>query len=149
MWVVTIMTHVWHPKATNDTHGQAFRPRMLTFINSAIGGTIVKKKPSYHKRLLSSMLDGNWHTFRDLFNANAKYIDKDVAIKEDKRRHPEREEERVRVRRGRKRLVFLSLNSAIHHAKTVIFKGARDWDREYRLTKPTIQKMKKRQLATV
>ena len=36
-------------------------------------------------------------------------------------------------RRVKKRLIFLSLNSAIYHARTVVARG-RDWTRKYRLT---------------
>jgi hypothetical protein len=93
------------------------------------------KKVSYHQRILNLLTDGEWHTLRDIHRAVARFIDAETADRQYRRRHPnwEQDTERLRVAQGKKRLIFLALNSAIHHQKKVEARG-RDWDREYRLT---------------
>lgn len=103
------------------------------------------KPITYHKRLVMALADGGWHTFRDLHQKVARFIDPDVADREYRRRHPKwkKEKETDRVAQGRKRLVFLSLNSLHHHAETVEVRGGKNWDREYRLTKAALRKQEK------
>lgn len=93
------------------------------------------KKVSYHQRILGLLADGEWHSLKDIHKAVARFIDAEVADREYRKRHPNWEEDtpRLRVAQGKKRLLFLSLNSAMHHRKLVEARG-RDWDREYRLT---------------
>lgn len=96
-----------------------------------------KVKPvTYHARLLLCLKDGRFHTFAELFEAVAKYIDPKVADKEYRKRHPDwkNDKEKDRVVGGKKRLVFLSLNSAHHHAKTVEVGEGVAMERQYRLT---------------
>ena len=95
-----------------------------------------KKKVSYHQRIIALLAaDGQWHTMEEIHQAVARFIDAEAADNEYRKRHPNWEQDKrpVRVGQGKKRLVFLSLNSAIHHAKTVVARG-RDWNRKFRLT---------------
>lgn len=97
------------------------------------------KKLSYHQRIINLLADGEWHTLKDIHKAVARFVDPQVADKEYRKRHPRWEQEKVaaRVAQGKKRLIFLSLNSAIHHAKKVEARG-QDWEREYRLTREAL-----------
>lgn len=92
------------------------------------------KKMSYHRRIMSLLADGEWHSFKEIHLAVARFIDPAAADREYRKRHPHWREdaERVRVTLGKKRLLFLSLNSAIHHRRRVQARG-RDWAREYQL----------------
>ena len=92
-------------------------------------------KLSYHKRIMNHLEDGQWHTFHEVHQAVARFVDAEAADKEFCKRHPgwKDEKQSIRVAKGRKRLVFLSLNSAIHHSKTVTARGHGD-ERKYRLT---------------
>ncbi|MBX9677536.1 MAG: hypothetical protein K2X38_02150 [Gemmataceae bacterium] len=92
-------------------------------------------KLTYHKRIMNILADGEWHAFTDILAAVARHVDAGTAQKEYMKRHPNWKDEKqtVRVAQGRRRLVFLSLNSAIHHAETVTARGHGD-ERKYRLT---------------
>jgi hypothetical protein len=104
------------------------------------------KKMTYHRRILNFLADGQWHTFKEIHSAVARFIDAETADKEYRKRHPKWAEDKpaVRVAQGKKRLVFLSLNSAIHHAKTIVARG-RDWDRKYKLTAAALKARQKRE----
>jgi hypothetical protein len=94
------------------------------------------RKISYHQRIIALLAaDGQWHTMEEIHQAVARFIDAEAADNEYRKRHPNWEQDKrpVRVAQGKKRLVFLSLNSAIHHAETVVARG-RDWNRKFRLT---------------
>lgn len=92
-------------------------------------------KLTYHRRIMKHLEDGQWHGFTDILKTVARFVDDETADKEYRKRHPgwKDEKQSVRVAQGRKRLVWLSLNSAIHHAETVTARGHGD-DRKYRLT---------------
>src|SRR5438874_644175 len=92
-------------------------------------------KISYHRRIMNLLADGEWHSLCDIQKAVARFINADIADKEYRRRHPhwQQDTERLRIAQGKKRLIFLSLNTAIHHRRLVEARG-RDWEREYRLT---------------
>jgi hypothetical protein len=94
------------------------------------------KPITYHQRLVNALADGKWQSFRSLYQRVARFIDPTVADTEYRRRHPKWKEEKeaVRVAAGRKRLVFLSLNSMHHHRDMVEVRGGKDWEREYKLT---------------
>jgi hypothetical protein len=96
-------------------------------------------KLSYHKRIVNLLTDGEFHSFREIYRAVARYIDRQVADREYRKRHRDwaKTWPDVRVAAGKKRLVFLSLNRAIHHRQAVEARG-RDWDREYRLTREAL-----------
>jgi hypothetical protein len=104
------------------------------------------KKITYHRRILNLLADGKPHTFEEIFKGVARFIPAETADKEYQKRHPNWKQEKVAVRvaQGRKRLVFLSLNSAIHHAKTIVATG-RDWTRKYRLTKAALKARQERE----
>jgi hypothetical protein len=97
------------------------------------------KKISYHQRIIGLLADGEWHSLKEIHKAVARFIDADTADVEYRRRHAKWEQEKpaARVAAGKKRLIFLSLNTAIHHRKLVVARG-RDWEREYRLTKEAL-----------
>jgi hypothetical protein len=95
---------------------------------------------TYHKRIRTILSDGEWHTLREIYDAVARFIGSEAADEYYKKRHPDWENEKraVRIATAKKRLVFLSLNTAIHHAKTVQARG-RDWERQYKLTAKAIR----------
>ena len=97
-------------------------------------------KLTYHQRIMNLLTDGEWHSLRDIHKAVARFIDTETADIEYRRRHAkwEQDTQRLRIAHGKKRLIFLSLNTAIHHRKLVEARG-RDWDREYRLTKEALR----------
>jgi hypothetical protein len=97
-------------------------------------------KLTYHQRIMNLLTDGAWHSLREIHKAVARFIDPETADVEYRRRHSNWEQDtaRVRISAGKKRLIFLSLNTAIHHRKLVEARG-RDWDREYRLTKEALR----------
>ncbi len=99
-----------------------------------------RKPVSYHQRILRVLGDGSWHSLEDIYAAVARFVPAEAAAKEYAKRHPNTDgvKQADRVAQGRKRLVFLSLNSAIHHRKTVVARG-RDWTRKYRLTKAALE----------
>jgi len=92
-------------------------------------------KLTYHRRIMKHLEDGQWHAFTDIHKAVARFVDSETAEREFKKRHPawKNDKQSVRVAQGRKRLVWLSLNTAIHHAETVTARGHGD-DRKYKLT---------------
>jgi hypothetical protein len=94
---------------------------------------------SYHQRIIDLLGDGEWHSLREIYKQVARFIDSEAADVEYRRRHPNWEQEKpaARIAQGKKRLVFLALNSAIHHRKLVIARGS-DWERKYRLTKKAL-----------
>jgi hypothetical protein len=98
------------------------------------------RKLTYHQRIMNLLADGEWHSFRSIHKAVARFIDAETADVEYRRRHKhwEQDTRRLRIAQGKKRLIFLSLNSAVHHRKLVEARG-RDWDREYRLTKEALR----------
>lgn len=96
---------------------------------------VAKRKLSYHQRILNILMDGQWHSFAEILKAVARFVDADSADKEFRKRHPNWQSESValRVQQGRKRLVWLSLNCAIHGRHIVTARGSA-MDRNYRLT---------------
>lgn len=99
------------------------------------------KSVSYHQRILRVLAaDGGWHSLEEIYAAVVRFVPAEAAAKEYAKRRPNADgvKQADRVAQGRKRLVFLSLNSAIHHRKTVIARG-RDWSRKYRLTKAALE----------
>ena len=92
-------------------------------------------KLSYHKRIMQLLEDGQWHSFHEVHQAVARFVDAEVADNEYRKRHPNWKDDKqsVRVAQGRKRLLWLSLNTKIHHSKTVTARGHAD-ERKYRLT---------------
>src|SRR5437870_988196 len=102
-------------------------------------------KLTYHKRIVKFLSDGQWHTLREIVNAVGRHIDAEIADVEYRRRRrgwastPQRD----RIAAGKKRLVFLSLNSMHHHRGMIEVKGTgNDWDRQYRATKATVKRFK-------
>jgi hypothetical protein len=100
----------------------------------------MNRKLTYHQRIMNLLADGEWHSLREIHKAVARYIDAEAADVEYRRRHKhwEQDARRLRIAAGKKRLIFLSLNSAIHHRKLVEARG-HDWEREYRLTKEAMR----------
>jgi len=101
---------------------------------------MASKKLTYHRRIINLLADGQWHSFQAIHQAVARFVDADAADKEFRKRHPgwKADKQSVRVAQGRKRLVWLSLNSAIHHAETVTARGHGD-ERKYRLTSKALK----------
>lgn len=101
-----------------------------------------KKAISYHMRIVQLLSDGEWHSFKDICKAIAKHVDAGIAEAEFKKRHPgfRKFKQAERIAQGRRRLVFLSLNSMHHHRGMVEVgaKGRAD-DRMYRLTKAALK----------
>lgn len=98
-----------------------------------------RKQPTYHTRIRTVLADGKTHTLREIYRAVARFIPADAAEREYRKRHPNADDVKVadRIAQGRKRLVFLSLNSLIHHRGLVIARG-KDWERSYRLTRAAL-----------
>lgn len=105
----------------------------------------MKTPISYHQRILNILADGQWHTLKELFFAIVRFIPNEAAEKEFLKRKSKAGDIKKpdRIARGKKRLVFLSLNSAIHHRKIVLAQG-HDWDRRYRLTKEALRRRQTR-----
>lgn len=99
------------------------------------------KTLSYHQRILALLADGDWHSFKDIHKSVARFVDPGAADAEYCKRHRNWEELKLpaRVAAGKKRLVFLSLNTAIHHRKLVEAGSGRALERQYRLTKAAMK----------
>lgn len=108
------------------------------------------KKLSFHKRIMQLLEDGQWHTFQEVHQAVARFVDADAADREYRKRHPGWKDDKptIRVAQGKKRLIWLSLNSAIHHAKTVTARGHAA-DRKYRLTAQALKSRRSKQAKPV
>lgn len=100
------------------------------------------KKTSYHKRIVQFLLsDRQWHSFKEIHKAVARFVDGEAADVEFRRRHKDWKQIKAaeRIAHGRRRLVFLSLNSMHHHRKMVeVGKGRAD-ERMYRLTRAALK----------
>ena len=98
-----------------------------------------RKQSTYHARIRTVLADGRTHTLREIYRAVARFIPADAAEREFRKRHSDADEVKTadRIAQGRKRLVFLSLNSLIHHRGLVIARGS-DWERTYRLTRAAL-----------
>jgi hypothetical protein len=100
-----------------------------------------KNRLSYHQRIVNLLGDGEWHTFRDIHRAVARFINADLADKEYRKRHRAwaSANPKARVAQGRKRLVLLSLLTLVHHRKLVEIGEGRNWERLYRMTREAME----------
>lgn len=99
---------------------------------------------SYHKKIVAFLRDGKYHSLREVVGAVKRFIDAKTADNEYRKRHPKwaTVAPKTRVELGKKRLVFLSLNTMHHHRDMVeVRERGQDWDREYRLTKETLKRL--------
>lgn len=103
------------------------------------------KGKSYHRRIIDILADGQPHRFTDILKAVGRFVAPETADKEYRKRHTKWKQDKlaVRVSGGRARLVWLSLNSAVHHAKTVVPRG-RGAERTFRLTKAALKRYAKK-----
>ena len=67
---------------------------------------------TYQKQIVEALMDGQWHEFEPIYAAVRHAIPKNLAIAEYGKRHAKStESEKVRVEKGKRRLVILTLIS--------------------------------------
>jgi hypothetical protein len=100
-----------------------------------------KKAISYHMRILHLLSDGAYHTLEEIAPIVSKYVDAEASDAEYRKTHPGWKKVKLatRVAQGKRRLIFLSLNSAIHHRHIVEAGSGRAMDRKYRLTRAALK----------
>lgn len=105
-------------------------------------------KQTYHQRIVAFLADGAKRTLREIYGGVARHIDPAVADKEYRRRHPAWASVplKERVAQGKKRLIFLSLNTMHHHRGMIEVDNGADWDRGYRLTREARKKIQRKEV---
>lgn len=102
---------------------------------------MTKKKLTYHARILNLLSDGVYHTLAEIVQEIARHVDPTAADAQYQRSHPgwKQVKQATRIADGKKRLSFLSLNTAIHNRKLVEAGSGRAMDRKYRLRKAALR----------
>lgn len=100
---------------------------------------------TYQDRIISLLLDGQWHPFPEIYEAVRRFVPNAKAEREYQKRHADWAQHPggVRVEKGKRRLVILHLISMKHRLQ--IEGRGESGDQDFRMTRDEIKRRLRRE----